>query len=49
MKVATLERFLDRQGKLTAFKAAFEAINGRAVGDRTGSFRVSGRTTWLPR
>lgn len=27
MKVATLERFLDRQGKLEAFKAAFEAIN----------------------
>ena len=27
MKVAALERFLDRQGKLEAFKTAFEAIN----------------------
>ncbi len=27
MKVAALERFLDRQGRLEAFKAAFEAVN----------------------
>ena len=49
MKVAALERFLDRQGRLDAFKEAFRGNQHRAVGNARGRPSPSGRTTWSRR
>ena len=45
MKVAALERFLDRQGKLEAFKQAFQEDQHRTLGNGPGGLRLLGATT----